>query len=301
MRVSDTDKRSARSFTMIKTRTGQVAVSNEKQNKLLKRLYGSVLGRVLLKTLTAPAVSRAAGCFMDSALSKPLIKPFIKRSGIDTSQYVMRGFRSYNDFFTRRIKQGKRPVDFTPEHLISPCDSKLTVHRISSRSVFSIKGSRYRVSDLLCNEFLAKRYSGGYCCIFRLEVDDYHRYCYIDSGMKSGNTFIAGELHTVNPIALERYNIYKRNCREYTVLHTDNFGDVVQVEVGAMLVGRIVNLHGEGAFRRGEEKGRFEFGGSTVVLLFEKDSIVPDGDILENSAEGIETVVKYGEKIGIKA
>ena len=286
---------------MIKTRTGQIIASNEKQNKLLKKLYGSVAGRVLLKTLTAPALSRVAGRFMDSPASKVLIKPFIKKSGIDTSQYVMSGFRSYNDFFTRRIKKGKRPVDTAPEHLISPCDSKLTVYKISSRSIFRIKGSRYRVSDLLCNDFLAKRYCGGYCCIFRLEVDDYHRYCYIDSGVKSGNTFIPGELHTVNPVALERYNIYKRNCREYTVLHTDNFGDVVQVEVGAMLVGRIVNLHDEGAFRRGEEKGRFEFGGSTVVLLFEKDSIIPDRDILVNSSDGVETVVKYGEKIGIKA
>jgi phosphatidylserine decarboxylase len=286
---------------MIKTRTGQVVVSNEKQNRLLKHLYGSVIGRVLLKTLTAPAVSRIAGCFMDSPASKVLIKPFIKKSGIDTSQYVMSGFSSYNDFFTRRIKKGRRPVDTVPEHLISPCDSKLTVYKISSRSIFSIKGSRYRVSDLLGNDFLAKRYCGGYCCIFRLEVDDYHRYCYIDSGVKSGNTFIGGELHTVNPVALERYNIYKRNCREYTVLHTDNFGDAVQVEVGAMLVGRIVNLHGEGPFRRGEEKGRFEFGGSTIVLLFEKDSVVFDEDILKNSAEGIETVVKYGEKIGNKA
>ena len=286
---------------MIKTRTGQVVVSNEKQNRLLKRLYGSVTGRALLKALTAPAVSRAAGCFMDSTLSKPLIKPFIKKSGIDTSEYIMKGINSYNDFFTRRIKPGKRPVDTVPEHLISPCDSKLTVHKISSRSFFCIKGSRYRVSDLLSNEFLAKRFCGGYCCIFRLEVNDYHRYCYIDNGVKSENTFIPGELHTVNPIALERYNIYKRNSREYTVLHTENFGDVAQIEVGAMLVGRIVNLHGESTFKRGDEKGRFEFGGSTVVLLFEKGRIAPDMDILRNSAENIETVVKYGEKIGIKA
>ncbi len=285
---------------MIKTRTGEIIVTNEKQNKLLKKMYGSVLGRVLLKTLTAPAVSRIAGAFMDSRPSKLLIKPFIKRSGIDTSQYIMCGFRSYNDFFTRVVKPEKRPVDLTPEHLISPCDSKLTVYKISRNSIFRIKGSRYRVSDLLKNDFLANRYSGGYCLIFRLEVDDYHRYCYIDSGTKTDNTFISGELHTVNPIALARYNIYKRNSREYTVLHTDNFGDVVHVEVGAMMVGRIVNHHGEGAFSRGQEKGKFEFGGSTIVMLFGKDSIVPDTDILRNSAEGIETVVKYGEKIGRK-
>lgn len=133
--------------------------------------------------------------------------------------------------------------------------------------------------------------------IFRLEVDDYHRYCYIDSGTKTENTFINGELHTVNPIALEHYNIYKRNCREYTVLHTENFGDVVQVEVGAMMVGRIVNRHGAAEVVRGEEKGKFEFGGSTIVLLVQEDMIRIDDDILRNSAENIETVVKYGEKV----
>lgn len=283
---------------MIKTRKGDIIVTNENQNKLLKKLYGNTLGRVLLKTLTAPCISRTAGKFMNSRASKLLIKPFIKRSGIDTSQYIMCDFHSYNDFFTRRVKQGKRPIDFEADHLISPCDSKLTAHKISKNSIFRIKGSRYRVSDLLRNDFLAKRFCGGYCLIFRLEVDDYHRYCYIDNGTKTHNTFIAGELHTVNPIALERYNIYKRNSREYTVLHTENFGDVVQIEVGAMMVGRIVNNHGEASFRRGEEKGRFEFGGSTIVMLFGKDSISIDEDILRNSAEGIETMVKMGEKIG---
>lgn len=282
---------------MIKDRNGEIVVTNEKQNILLKKLYGTVCGRVILKALTAPAVSKAAGAFMDSRLSVPLIKRFIKSSGIDTSQYVMKKFRSYNEFFTRRVKRGMRPIDRMPSHFISPCDSKLTVYKIGKSSVFCIKGSRYRVSDLIQNDFLAKRYEGGYCMIFRLEVDDYHRYCYIDSGTKTENTFINGELHTVNPIALEHYNIYKRNCREYTVLHTENFGDVVQVEVGAMMVGRIVNRHGAAEVVRGEEKGKFEFGGSTIVLLVQEDMIRIDDDILRNSAENIETVVKYGEKV----
>lgn len=282
---------------MIKDRNGEIVVTNEKQNILLKKLYGTVCGRVILKALTAPAVSKVAGAFMDSRLSVPLIKRFIKSSGIDTSQYVMKKFRSYNEFFTRRVKRGMRPIDRMPSHFISPCDSKLTVYKIGKSSVFCIKGSRYRVSDLIKNDFLAKRYEGGYCMIFRLEVDDYHRYCYIDSGTKTENTFINGELHTVNPIALEHYNIYKRNCREYTVLHTENFGDVVQVEVGAMMVGRIVNRHGAAEVVRGEEKGKFEFGGSTIVLLVQEDMIRIDDDILRNSAENIETVVKYGEKV----
>ncbi|MCQ2459175.1 MAG: phosphatidylserine decarboxylase [Ruminococcus sp.] len=283
---------------MIKTRNGKIINTNQKQNRLLKMLYGNTFGRMLLKLLTAPVVSKIGGAFMNSAFSKPLISRFIKSANIDTSQYVMYNFGSYNEFFTRKIKDGKRPVDTDPKHLISPCDSKLTVYKISKKSIFRIKGSRYRVSDLVNSSETAERYSGGYCLIFRLEVDDYHRYCYIDNGTKSDNTFIDGELHTVNPIALEHYNIYKRNCREYCILHTENFGDAVQVEVGAMMVGRIVNFDHVSEIKRGREKGMFEFGGSTIVMLFEKDRIAVDMDILRNSADGIETVVKYGEKIG---
>ncbi|MCR4889353.1 MAG: phosphatidylserine decarboxylase [Ruminococcus sp.] len=285
---------------MIKRRNGEIVAKeqNSKQTRLLKMLYETQDGRMLLKVLTMPIISVMAGDLMNSVFSKPLIKPFIRKNNIDTSQYQMRNFRSYNQFFTRKIKPDKRPIDRDPMHLISPCDSKLTVYELNQNSMFHIKGSLYRVSDLLKNDFLARRFVGGYCLIFRLEVDDYHRYCYIDDGTKTGNTFIKGELHTVNPIALGRYNIYKRNSREYTVLHTRHFGDVVQVEVGAMLVGKIRNHHKEHSFLRGEEKGMFEFGGSTIVMLFERDSIVPDGDILKNSAEGFETIVKYGEKIG---
>ena len=289
---------------MIKDRKGNIVITNQGQNRALNSLYNTTGGRALLKVLTAPALSKAAGAFMDSPLSRPAIRPFIRRSGIDTSQYNMRSFRSYNEFFTRTIKPEMRPVDTVPGHLISPCDSKLTVYPIICSpnpglgNVFRIKGSYYRVSDLIQNEFVARRYDGGLCLIFRLEVDDYHRYCYIDDGTKDGNHFIPGELHTVNPVALRHYNIYKRNSREYTLLHTVNFGDVVQVEVGAMMVGRIVNHHSICSFHRGEEKGMFEFGGSTIVLLIEKGIVRMDSDIRRNSAEGVETVVKFGEKIG---
>ena len=71
------------------------------------------------------------------------------------------------------------------------------------------------------------------------------------------------------------------------------------MEVGALLVGKIVNHHGPAPIRRGQEKGYFQFGGSTVVLLLKKDTAILDEDILENSRNGIETLVKFGEKIGI--
>lgn len=285
---------------MIKDRNGNIITENDGQQRVLRRLYRTIGGRFILKFLTAPIISRAAGIFMDSPLSIPLIKPFIEKNNINMKQYRDNKFSSYNEFFTRRIKPQLRPVDKIPQHLISPCDSKLTAYKIDSDSIFKIKDSYYRISDLVQSKKLAERYRGGYCLIFRLCVDDYHRYCYIDNGRKGENHFISGVLHTVCPIALENYNIYKQNSREFTVLHTENFGDVVQIEVGAMLVGRICNRHGAYNFHRGEEKGKFEFGGSTIVMLFEKNRIEPDSDILENSADGIETVVKYGSKIGEK-
>lgn len=282
----------------IRDREGNIVTSGETQNKLLEKLYGNTAGRALLKIITLPVVSRLVGAFMDSPLSIPLIEPFIRRNNIDMTQFQDVRFKSYNAFFTRRIRPETRPVDLNASSLISPCDSKLTAYKIGAKSIFNIKGSKYRVSDMLRDTFLARRYIGGYCLIFRLCVDDYHRYCFIDNGVCSGSVAIPGELHTVNPIALRHFNIYKRNSREYTVLRTENFGDVVQMEVGAMLVGRICNDKTSGEFCKGEEKGRFEFGGSTIVLLFEPDRIAVDDDILRNSANNTETVVKYGEKIG---
>ena len=130
-------------------------------------------------------------------------------------------------------------------------------------------------------------------------MDDYHRYCYAFDGEKGENVRLPGRLHTVNPIANDFFPIYKENAREYTILHTRAFGDVIAMEVGALLVGKIVNHHGQAPIRRGQEKGYFQFGGSTVVLLLKKDAALLDEDILENSRNGIETVVKFGERIGI--
>lgn len=286
---------------MIKDRNGRIIESDSRQDKALDFLYDTISGRILLKILTAPIISEIAGKFMDSHLSIPMIKPFIEKSRINLSEYQTKKYTSFNDFFTRQIRHELRPIDMNTESLISPCDSKLTVYKINDRSIFKIKDSYYRLVDLLHNNLIARRYKGGYCMIFRLCVDDYHRYCYIDNGIKTENVHIKGKLHTVNPIALERYNIYKTNSREFTMLHTENFGDVIYIEVGAMLVGRIKNHHWHTHnVTKGEEKGMFEYGGSTIVLLFEKGIISVDNDILANSAYGYETVVKYGEKIGTK-
>lgn len=270
------------------------------QAKSLSFLYTTRIGRSCLKFLINPSVSKISGRFLSTRISSLMIKNFVKKNNIDMNEYEQRRFRSYNDFFTRKILEGKRSIELDEKAFISPCDAKLTVYSIDDTSTFNIKDSYYTVKDLLGGNKLYKDYKNGLCLIFRLAVDDYHRYCYIDNGTKSHNTFINGELHTVQPIALNNYNIYKRNCREYTILHTENFGDVIQIEVGALLVGKIVNFHNECSFKKGEEKGMFEFGGSTIVLLVKEKTINIDDELIYNTQMGLETIVKYGERIGTK-
>lgn len=284
----------------VKKRNGEIIPGNSDQKTMLNILYKTVGGNIALKGLTAPVVSRAAGAFCNSFFSTRMIPLLIKNAKIDLSEYESGFYGSFNEFFTRKIRPDARPVDYTPEAVVSPCDSKLTVYKIDKDSIFEIKGVSYHVDEFLRCPKLAKKYENGYFCIFRLEVADYHRYIYFDGGTKSSNRHIDGFYHTVNPIALEKTDIYKENTREYTILHTDNFGDVIHAEVGAMLVGKINNHHQKHTFKRGEEKGMFEYGGSTVVLIFKENAVEFDGDIMKNTAEGFETAVKMGEKIGWK-
>lgn len=284
-----------------KDRFGNIAKEDNSQDNLLKGIYGSVPGRAFLRVATMPVISKIAGAFLSTRLSCKIIKPFIKSNNIDMTEYVSRDYISYNDFFTREIKPEKRPFDRNTDVLISPADGRVSAYKINEESVFSIKNSYYTVESILQSKAAANHYKDGYCVIIRLCVDNYHRYSYIDNGTLGKVKFIDGVLHTVNPEALKYYNIYKENCRECSVLYTENFGVITQVEVGALMVGKIKNLHKTGYnFSKGEEKGMFEFGGSTVVLFIEKDKVVLDKDLLDNTENGYETAVNMGEHIGKK-
>lgn len=265
---------------------------------VLHFLYHTTPGRIVLKGLTSPGISKLCGKFLDSDLSHFLIDPFISKNKIDRSEYQMDHVRSFNDFFSRKIKPGQRPIDENPRHMIAPCDGLLSVYRISDQTVFPVKQSSYSVVSLLRNRKLAKKYLNGYCFVFRLCVDHYHRYCYVDSGRKSKNVRIPGVLHTVRPVALEKYPVFTENSREYTLIKTPFFGTVVQMEVGAMLVGRIVNFEQEAVVTRGKEKGMFQYGGSTIIVLTGGNRVSVREDLLKNSELGMETSVKMGEMIG---
>lgn len=283
-----------------KDREGNIVSEDETQDKILKKLYETKLGRQTLKLLVSPVVSKAGSAFMDSRFSTPFISPFIAKSNISMEEYEDEEYESYNHFFTRRLKEGKRTFSKAAQLLCAPCDGRLSVYPIKADGSFTIKNTVYTMDSLVRSKMLAEKYLGGTLCVFRLTVEDYHHYAYIDEGVKTKNYRIPGVFHTVNPLANDQYPIYTENAREFSILKSQSFGNVLMMEVGALLVGKIVNRHEKMKVYRGMEKGFFEFGGSTVILAFEKDKIVMDDDIITNAADGFETVVKMGEVIGRK-
>ncbi|WP_158800171.1 archaetidylserine decarboxylase [Pedobacter sp. L105] len=268
-------------------------------------LYQTRTGKTLMNLILKwRFISVLYGMFMKSKRSLKQIPVFIKHYNIDLKEIKnpLNTFKSFNDFFIRELKAGSRPVDHQPEHLISPADSRLFVFPIDQAVSFPVKGYWYHLDQLVKDKELAAAYEGGWCFIYRLAPSDYHRYNYIDSGSQEKVITLNGVLHSVNPIALKEVNnIMAKNYRELTLLKTENFGDVVHIEVGALFVGKIVQrFQSAYDFKRGEEKGWFEFGGSTVIQLFKKGTILPDSDILEQSQKGIEVLVKLNEKVGLK-
>ena len=261
----------------------------------LRFLYHTAPGRLLLRPLVSRGLSRAAGRFLDSPLSRPLCRPFVKKNHIDLGEAVTTDFPTFNACFTRRLRPECRPLDADPDALLSPCDGLLRIWPIERGTVMPIKESRYTVADLLGGDAAAARFDGGLAFVFRLCVHHYHRYFYPADGVKGENVFLPGVLHTVRPIALRASPVFVENCREYTLIETDRFGTLCQVEVGAMLVGRIANRDGAGPVRRGGEKGMFLYGGSTIVLLAEPGRVAVDPSRIGQE----EVPVRCGERIAV--
>ena len=283
------------------TRDGTKIDGTTGQDHLLEVIYGHALTRMLLRPFLSPAVSDICGKFLSTRFSRRIIPSFVKKNHIDLSIYEKQEFDSYNAFFTRKIKAEQRPINEQKNVLISPSDGKVTAYPITQKGRFWIKHTQYTAAQLLKDERLAERYMGGWIYVIRLTVDDYHRYCYVADGRKSRQRKIRGVLHTVNPVANDYYPIYKMNSREYCILKTKEFGTILLMEVGALMVGKINNHEEDSAqVKRGEEKGMFEFGGSTIVVMTEPGMTEPDKDIIQNTKVQAETLVKMGEPIGCK-
>ena len=267
--------------------------------RALKFLYGNPFGRVILRCFVVGKFYSEYNARKNrSPRSISKIAPFVEEYGIDLNDFESREFSSFADFFTRKLAPGRRAFSYDADDLISVADSKLLCYEITEDGRIPIKNSIYTAKEIV-NEEISDDFYGGYCLVFRLTVDDYHRYCFFDGGRVLRVKCIKGKLHTVSPISSKRYKVFTENCRSVSYLDTDNFGECYQIEVGALLVGRIIN-HQIVDFSKGDEKGYFEMGGSTVVVMLKKDAVKIDDDILNNSKNGIETKVLVGERIGKK-
>ena len=224
-------------------------------SKALKFMYRGKLGRLFLFLFTSRFMTKLSGFYANSAFSKRKIASFINNNDIDMDDYkkaAASGFSSFNDFFTRKVDEGKRPLDADRDALISPADSRLSIYKIDETLRFTIKGDDFSFKDFLAGDEIAEAFTDGFLFIFRLCVDDYHRYIFIDDGRRRYSRHIRGRFHTVRHIALKD-DYFKENEREYSVLATDRFKEMIQAEIGAMMVGKIVN-HEVTSFKRGDEK-----------------------------------------------
>jgi phosphatidylserine decarboxylase len=274
--------------------------------KYLNWSYSSPAGKGLVELLLKKKLfSKLYGHYCDTKISSRKISDFIKDFNIDMSIYENSNgkYSSFNEFFIRALNPGARAMDLNKDTLISPCDGKISAYEnIDLNDLVQIKGLTYSLKELLKDSEISDLYHGGTCLIFRLCPTDYHRFHFIDDGVCSDTTKIKGHYYSVNPIALKSVKrLFCENKREWSVFHSDNFSDVLYVEVGATCVGSIIQSFTPNAkVKKGDEKGYFKFGGSTVILFFKKDVVKIHEDLLNQTQLGFETSVYIGEKIGLK-
>jgi phosphatidylserine decarboxylase len=269
----------------------------------MELIYGTLPGRLLAEwVLCRPVFSKFYGRLQRHPRSRRRIDPFIAQYGIELNEAVVPwgGYRSFNDFFIRRLKPTARPIDPDPRRLISPADSRLQIFTIHDHTWISIKGSPVTLSHLLGIDHLETVFEGGLALVFRLAPSDYHRFGYVAEGRQTAVRVVGGPLHSVNPMALRhKPDIHFINQRHWCRIENRLLGSILQVEVGAMLVGSIIQHQAQGGVcRRGQEKGYFQFGGSTVIVVLEPQRVQIDADIVAHSGRGIETLVRYGEAVG---
>ena len=292
-----------RSIHYINRKTGEKVLETPPNSRLLSFLYGSYAGKLTLETLfKRKFLSDWAGKYANKKRSKKRIQKFITDHQMDMSDYIIpaEGYSSFNEFFYRKIKNGARVIG---EGVVSPADGKILVFdKIDSTAKFNIKGIEFNLSQFLnSGNGLIDKYNDGSMVVIRLAPTDYHRFHFAVSGKVSETVKIKGWLYSVSPLALKNtFSIFCHNKREYNIISTDQYGEVLHCDVGATMVGSIFQTFDENNLvRKGDEKGYFAFGGSTVVLLFEKGKVKFSADLINNTKKGLETSILMGETIGL--
>ncbi len=264
-------------------------------------LYGNPIGFALADSLLArKPVSWLYGGLQNSKLSAGKVAPFIKQFSVEMEDFEPGPFRSFNEFFIRKFRPGMRAFPADSGTMGAFAEARyFGFSQLDPQTTLPIKGLRLEAEGVLGNTPGKERFRHGPCLLARLCPVDYHRFHFPDSGRAVHHHAETGKLHSVNPAALVKEpGLFLTNERQISLLETRNFGLLAYVEVGALCVGRIVQSHPtEGAFERGQEKGYFLFGGSTVILYGEPGAWVPETDILENTAQGREVLVELGQPV----
>ena len=292
--------------------TDKIEVEKVYGHKAVEFAYNSMLGKSIAGLIASKSVSKLYGSLQDSPRSAKKVPKFIKDFEINIDEFergslqredINHSYISFNEFFIRKFKKGKREFISAQEGLAACAEARYFGYdKVTDELKIPVKGSYLKALDLLENEKWGQIFEGGSLVVARLCPVDYHRYHYPDDGSTTNSYPVKGNLHSVNPIALKhRPNIFIKNERRVSILDSENFGKIAFVEVGATCVGKIVQSFDEKkSFKRGDEKGYFLFGGSTVILLGEPGRWSPCEDILKNTQQGLETYIKLGDVLGKK-
>ncbi len=264
------------------------------------------------KVVPQQQLSRVVGKV--AASENPLIKnvviqAFKAQYGIDLSiaeQTDALKYKSFNDFFTRALKEGVREIDADSGSIVSPADGAISqLGKIQNGDVFQAKGQSFSVDKLIGDPQLAEPFINGEFATVYLSPRDYHRVHVPFAGTLTETLYIPGELFSVNQTTAENIpGLFARNERMVCLFDTE-LGRMAVVLVGAMIVagietvatgkvkptGRVELNHHELKLEKGAELGRFYLG-STAIVLFEKDKMNWDSQFKANS-----TVI-MGEALG---
>ncbi len=266
----------------------------------LRFLYESFLGKLFCNLIARLSFfSKLGGMWERLPRTRTKILPFIEKYQIDPSTFQKKitEFASFDDFFTRHLKNEARPIAAGP---IIPADGRYLVYQnIESCDGFVVKGKKFPLERLLGSKELCHTYKEGSMVIARLAPCDYHRFHFPADCIPLEPRLINGPLFSVNPIAIKQnVELLAENKRVLTVLETKDYGNILFIEIGATNVGSIHQTYiPNKPYKKGDEKGYFSFGGSSLILLFEKDKIQFADDLISNSAKHIETLCQFGQSL----
>ena len=270
-------------------------------NDWVRLAYTTRVGQTLTDAVIARRwFSRLTGLYQSSKLSKKAIEKFIHDFKVPMNEYEEASYGSFNDFFIRKFKPESRAC--VQDAGAMPAFAEARYHafdQVKPEQSFPVKGENLRAETVLGDLTSARPFIGGPVLIARLCPVDYHRFHFPDDGVTLSDRRIHGKYHSVNPIALTAKNdIFIQNERHISLLETKNFGKMAYVEVGALCVGRIIQTHPwSQPFKRGDEKGYFLFGASTVIVFGEPGKWKPDADLLKNTVNHMETYVRLGDRV----